>query len=190
MKILDAFPMSREVHFDKFNSEGLRQKILQKGIKCESHAFSQKQQLRYYKILRGLIWNNQAEYLPDCEYLPTEKSVSVLTELRQLILENRVKIQHPSGGSKDVADVFAMLAEFILKVEFLPSFKAGEMDQLEYPIEEYARRYLAGIQQFKEQNGKIPTNEEVAAFLKLDPSWIPELKDYINDPIYHLGEVY
>lgn len=190
LKLLDVFPMSREVHFDKFNSEGLRQKILQKGLKCESHAFSQKQQLRYYKILRGLIWNNQAEYLPEDEYRSNQKDLSVITELRQLILENRTRIQHPSGGSKDIADVFAMLAEFILKVEFLPTFKAGEMDQMEYSLEEYARRYLAGMQQYKELNGRVATNEEIAAFLKLDPSWIPELKEYISDPIYHYSETF
>lgn len=84
------FPNSRALHFDQWNTESIRQKVLDAGVgNCEKLSFSNPMQLHYGKLVRHLVWNNAMEYLPE---------PILQREMTQLILENNTKLDHPTSG--------------------------------------------------------------------------------------------
>jgi len=86
----EHFPRSRALHFDMWNTESIRQKVLDIGVgNCEKLSFSNPMQLQYARMVRHLVWNNAMEYL-DNDLLQKE--------MHQLILEGNHKIDHPDGG--------------------------------------------------------------------------------------------
>lgn len=184
-KILEKFPNSHSVHFDQWNSESIKQRVQQRGIECTTHQFSNQQQVRLYTVLRALIWNNMFEYLPKTQYAPDEKGADAAEELRQLMLINKNKIDHPDGGSKDIADVLAILAYYILQTEYTPQMDVSGMEQLEYSLEEYARRFLASLQYLQKHYKRIPSDKEIAQHMGITEDWIPEIREFLNDPTFH-----
>lgn len=187
--LLQKFTNSNSVHFDQWNSASLQQKVLQMGIECETHHFSNKEQVKMYTILRGLIWNNMFEYLPRSQYCFGPKEVDVQKELKELLFINKNKIDHPdNGGSKDIADVFALLAKYVLLAEAKPEMKI--LPDMKYDLDEYARRYKAVLQLLqKEFNGKMPEPEEIAKEMEIPVDWVQEIRDYIDDPMYNLSDL-
>lgn len=103
----DHFPRSRALHFDMWNTESIRQKVLDIGVgNCEKLSFSNPMQLLYARMVRHLVWNNAMEYL-DNDLLQKE--------MHQLILEGNHKIDHPDGGSKDLWDATSIATNLIVK---------------------------------------------------------------------------
>jgi len=192
MQLLTAFPNVVGVHFDTYNSESLRQKVLVKGIECVTHFLSNPQQVRIYTVLRGLIWNNMAEYLPAEEYRTLQKDATVDDELRQLLFENKTKVDHPASGSKDLSDVFALLAYHALLTEYTPKPRFDAMPDDMKSLDEYVRLYYAAKNNLKNELRRDPTNEEIAKHLDLSLDWLLEIIDYAQDAYYQdktLGNV-
>jgi hypothetical protein len=88
-RLLPAFPNTRGIYFDRYQSESLRQRILSQGIESETYHSSRQQQLQWYRKLRRYVWNNMARLLND------EKS---LLEAERLIQIAGGRVDHPSGG--------------------------------------------------------------------------------------------
>jgi len=156
-KLLEAFPQTRSFTFDKFNSEKIRQEILARGVECEPPLhFSNPQQVRLHKILRHLIWNNTAEYL-DIE--------DMLVELEQLLFINKTKIDHPPGGSKDYADVLAILASKLTQMQY------GGSIQFDFGVEpsstfaQAVDKYRREVRALKTKLKREPSDAEVARVL-------------------------
>jgi len=92
----DEFKESKGIRSDKYQSESLRQKMLDIGIRgAEAMFFSNPVQVRMGKIVRHLIWNNAIEYPDDPD---------LIREMQKLLLINNNKIDHPEGESKDIYD--------------------------------------------------------------------------------------
>jgi hypothetical protein len=121
--LLEQFPNSLSVTSDKFNSEKLRQEVMARGIHSETYSFSNAQQIRLYKTLRLLFWNNVAKIRLDKDHSirkgNTTKTVGEwnLLEHQRLLKINENKVDHPRGLSKDLADVDAILCNDLLKLE-------------------------------------------------------------------------
>lgn len=101
------FPNSRALHFDMWNTESIRQKVLDIGVgNCEKLSFSNPMQLLYAKTVRHLVWNNAIEYIDH----PIVKR-----EMHELILEGNHKITHPSTGGKDTWDTVSIVTNLIME---------------------------------------------------------------------------
>ncbi len=86
----NSYPNSKSLHFDKWNTESIRQKLLDIGISdCETLPFGNPQQVLYGRVLRHLVWQNSIEYLDN---------TTLLNEMNKLMLLNNAKIDHPDGG--------------------------------------------------------------------------------------------
>lgn len=96
----NSFPNSRSLHFDKWNTESIRQKLLDIGISdCETLQFSNPQQLLYGRLFRHLVWSNAMEYL---------HNDLLIGEMNKLMLLNNAKLDHPTSGSKDIWDAISI----------------------------------------------------------------------------------
>lgn len=98
----NSFPNSRSLHFDKWNTESIRQKLLDIGIyDCETLPFSNPQQILYGRLFRHLVWSNAIEYV---------KNDVMLNEMNKLMLINNSKLDHPDGNynSKDIWDAVSI----------------------------------------------------------------------------------
>lgn len=178
-QLLTAFPNTRGVHFDQWNSEGLRQKVIQRGIECETHNFSNPEQIKMYKILRALIWNNMFEILEKNEYVRDPKQNEAEKELRELLFVNKSKIDHPANGSKDIADVLAMIAKYCILMEVHPEMK---FDSMPYELDEMVRRFKAIVKEYGKLNsGTMPDEKYIAEKLGIPVEWLPELRSYMNE---------
>jgi hypothetical protein len=86
------------VTFDQWNSASTIQELIINGLQAEDMTFSRGQQLQIYRNLRALIYNNLIKW-------PLNEALCF--ELSKLQLINGNKIDHPDGGSKDIADSVA-----------------------------------------------------------------------------------
>lgn len=103
----EYFPNSRALHFDQWNTESIRQKVLDAGVgNCEKLGFSNPQQVHYGKMVRHLVWNNAIEYL---------NHPLLQTEMRQLLFEGNNKLDHPSSGGKDCWDSLSICVNLIMQ---------------------------------------------------------------------------
>jgi hypothetical protein len=174
-KLLEAFPATRSFTFDKFNSEKIRQEILARGVECEPPLhFSNPEQVRLHKILRHLVWNNTAEYL-DIE--------EMLVELEQLLFINKTKIDHPPGGSKDYADVLAILASKLIQMQY------GTTVHFDFGVEpsstfaQAVDRYRREAQALKVKLRREPSDAEVARALNETEETIAGYRAFLQEEI-------
>lgn len=152
----NSFPNSKSLHFDKWNTESIRQKLLDIGIRdCESLSFSNAQQLLYARVLRYLVWSNAIEY-PQNDIL--------INEMNKLMLLNNTKIDHPSGGSKDIFDAISICVYNIItktkigsRLDIDLGVQMTNMKQEdEILIEKYKQAHMAYIN----ETGEIPDSDE------------------------------
>ncbi len=149
------FPNSKSLHFDQFQTESIRQKLLDVGVNdCKTLSASNPQQVKYGRLLRYMVWNNAIEY-PDDGLLKKE--------MRQLLLINNSKLQHPSTGSKDVYDSLSICAYNIVTNAHLGSaLDIGEgtkSDELE--DQKMANMYLKAYKLFLKRNNHPPGDTAV-----------------------------
>lgn len=93
LKIIDRFPV-RAVVFDTWNFPEIQREISRRGVKVVNHIVRRPE----YDRLKELAWDRKL-ILPDADYLRFE--------LESLIITPSGKVDHPKGGSKDVADAVA-----------------------------------------------------------------------------------
>lgn len=125
------FPHSRALDFDSFQTESIRQKVLDAGVgHCEKLSFSNPMQLLYGKVFRYLVWNNAVEYLDH---------TLLQHEMHQIILEGNSKLTHPDGGSKDVWDATIICVNLIAQYGFKGarlSIATGEKADVDYELDQ------------------------------------------------------
>jgi len=121
--LLDKFPNSRFANSDKYNSEKLRQEIMARGVSSETYQFGNAQQVRLYKKLRWMFWNNIPQIIKDTQHPIRKGGITKtvgewnLQEHERLLRINENKVDHPKEGSKDLADVDAILCNDLAMLE-------------------------------------------------------------------------
>jgi len=157
----DDFPNSGSLHFDKWNTESIKQKLLDLGIyDCETLQFSNPEQLKYGRVFRYLVWNNACEY-PDHPLL--------LREMNQIMLLNNVKIDHPDGGSKDIWDAVSICINLLIQHAFegagfdIDVGETADMDkESKELIELYDKTYRSFVNDFERPPNN---NKELAEYM-------------------------
>ena len=135
-KLLDKFPNSRFAYSDHYNNEKLRQEIMSKGVAAETLHFSNAQQMILYTKLRWMFWNNIPQIALDTKHIITKAGLTKtvgefnLTEHRRLLKINANKVDHPQGGSKDLADVDAILCNHLVDLEVTAQFAASGLETM------------------------------------------------------------
>ena len=150
------------------------------GILCETHNFSNMQQYRIFRILRHLIWNNQFSFPAAGQYCFTDKDATAEKELRELLLINKNRIDHPSGGSKDVADTFALLAAHVLQVENRPGMRVFSMN-MKHGFDEAIRLYQYFQDELRRKLQREATVEELAEAIDEPVEIVLELQGYLEE---------
>jgi len=103
------FPGMRKINYDHWQSELAKQQLESEGVQAEVKFFGAKLQYQLYVHLRRVIYSG----LFRCIQHPKLK-----TELRQLLDINHNKVDHPPGGSKDIADALSMVVKMITDTDF------------------------------------------------------------------------
>lgn len=98
---LSSYFNLKKVTFDKWNSASTIQELIENGIPAEDMSFSRGQQVEMYRNLRSLVYNNLIKW---------QNNPLLCYELQKLQLLNGNKVDHPPGGSKDLADAVAGVA--------------------------------------------------------------------------------
>ena len=135
-KLLNKFPNSRFAYSDHYNNEKFRQEIMAKGVTSETLNFSNSQQMQLYTKLRWMFWNNIPQIILDHDHSITKGGLTKtvgewnLLEHRKLLKINDNKVDHPQGGSKDMADVDAILCTHLAQLESVATFAVGGFDDL------------------------------------------------------------
>ena len=160
----DYFPNSRSLHFDKYNTEGIKQKLLDIGIyDCDTLSFNNPQQMMYGRLTRHLIWNNAIEY-PDNKLL--------MREMRRLLLLNNSKIDHPNGAgeSKDIWDALIIAVNDLVTHSFehgALSIDMGENYDTEKESMQDSDFYEKALKGFIRKNHREPTsNKEISDYMR------------------------
>jgi hypothetical protein len=187
--LLDKFPNSRFAYSDTYNSEKLRQEVMTKGVTCETLHFSNAQQMQLYTKLRWMFWNNIPQIGLDTKHMITKggltKSVGEwnLLEHRRLLKINANKVDHPQGGSKDLADVDAILCTHLAELEVIAHFSAGGFDSM--PNEK--KRKIAETLITARRNAhyeNVPIDKiipTIAAVMMISSDDVVSLNEYAND---------
>ena len=156
------FPNTRALHFDQWNTESIRQKVLDVGVgNCEKLSFSNPMQMLYGRLFRHMVWNNAVEYLDE---------PILQREMTQIILENNMKIDHPTDGSKDVWDAVSIATNLIMqyggKGERLVA-DMGEDSDVDAELDEMMVLFDKGYRNFIDTNKRKPTDTaEMRQWLK------------------------
>lgn len=151
-QLIDAFPNIVSVKSDKWQSVKLIQEVKARGISyknmrntaelgggtsaADTLSFSNKMQLKLYTKLRWMIWNNIPRiYKDDKHYIVHQgmrRTVGEhnIFEHEHLIRENN-KILHPPSGSKDIADVNAILCNDLVLQEVKTRYVSGVTQEIE-----------------------------------------------------------
>jgi hypothetical protein len=123
-QILAEFPNARFLNSDKYNSEKLSQEVQARGVHSETFGYGNTQQVRLFKKMRLLIFNNVPQIFKDQHHSIAKKGIiktvgewNVL-EHEELLKINDNKIDHPSpDGSKDFADADNLLIDGLTHLE-------------------------------------------------------------------------
>jgi len=153
--ILNHFPSSRGFHFDAYNTESMKQKILDIGLSnCDSLPFGNPQQVKLGRTTRHLVWHHGIEIIT---------SDILKMEMQKLVFENNNKIDHPSGGSKDIWDALIIAVQDIVENIRLRSMvdigdKDPDVDELDARVKVYHNCLLKFVRHHKrspKDNGEI-----------------------------------
>ena len=118
MDITDTFPVRMAV-FDTWNYPILQQKLINKGIQVENHVIKlPEQDSLQERFVRGTI--------DVCDF------PFLIEELKSLELVNGRRVDHPPGGSKDVADAVALVNYGFdtIEITYRPMFVVGRIDTI------------------------------------------------------------
>ena len=155
------FPNSRGFKFDAYQTESMKQKILDIGIRgCEALPFSNPQQVRLGRTTRHLVWHHEIEIII-CAILKME--------MQQLIFENNNKISHPSGGSKDFWDALIIAVNDIVENIRIRSMvdMGDDDDPKDAGLDARVKIYHDCLIAFYRKNSRSPKdNGEIARYMR------------------------
>lgn len=118
--LLDKFPNSIKFIGDKYQTEGFASIFAGYGVEPDTLTFSNKSQFEFYSLLRTAVFNGMVSYL---------SNELLLTELEHIQKVNETKVDHPLGGSKDVADCLALLYKSCCEISMSQLNKTGSLDR-------------------------------------------------------------
>jgi hypothetical protein len=153
--LLEKFPNSRFGNSDKYNSEKLRQEIMARGVSSETYQFGNTQQVRLYKKLRWMLWSNIPQIINDTHHSIRKggftKTVGEwnLTEHERLLKINDNKIDHPKDGSKDLADVDAILCNDLANLEVAGTFMVTGLETMS------DKKFLQLVERFIQESFRL-----------------------------------
>lgn len=100
--------------FDNFESAETVQTLAAKRVPVENEAWGNPLQVRIFKNARSCFYNDLVT-LPDTDTITSTDPVSpgVLYELERVQLIEDRKVDHPEGGSKDLADAVVRVIEHV-----------------------------------------------------------------------------
>jgi len=170
VKILlkNHFPNSRGFKFDAYQTESMRQMILDLGLRnCEALPFGNPQQVKLGRTTRHLVWHHEIEILVND---------TLKREMQELVFENNNKIDHPSGGSKDYWDALIIAVEDIVEnIRLRNLIDTGQDDPDVDELDAQVKVYHDGLLAFFRKHKRSPKdNGEIARFLR----------EECNQPIY------
>ena len=187
--LLTKFPNSKSANSDKWNMAKLSQEIIARGVSSETLAFGNAQQLRLYTKLRWQFWNAIPRIHYDAKHTIAKKGVSKtigewnVTEHERLLKLNGNKVDHPPDGSKDLADVDAILANDLASIE-TENYSAGQgfHAMTDDKMIALAERFMVERQTLR--NANVPAQEHLprlAKALELTLADASTLQEYVND---------
>lgn len=171
------FPNSRGFKFDAFQTESMKQKILDLGISgCEALPFSNPQQVKLGRTTRHLVWHHEIEIIV-CAILKNE--------MQQLVFENNNKIDHPSGGSKDFWDALIIaVSDIVEHIRLRSMIDIGDDDPTIEESTERVKIYNDCLIEFLRKYKRSPgSNGEIARFMREECN-----QEYYEDDIEVLHE--
>jgi ribosomal protein S18 len=187
--LLDKFPNSRFGNSDKYNSEKLRQEIMARGVSSETYQFGNTQQVRLYKKLRWMFWNNIPQIGKDTQHSIRKGGITKtvgewnLQEHERLLRINENKVDHPKDGSKDLADVDAILCNDLAGLEVTEVFGAAGLETMtDYKRLMLAEKFIG--ERFKVQHKGVRGKEmfkAVAEAMQMSIADTQTLNAYVNE---------
>jgi len=189
--LLDKFPNSRFANSDKYNSEKLRQEIMARGVSSKTYQFSNAQQMRLYKKLRWMFWNNIPQIGKDTTHTIRKGGISRtvgewnLSEHQRLLKINDNKVDHPRDGSKDFADVDAILCSDLSDLETstivtsLESLSNRELNDWVHRFRE--ARHVLRSNLVPAVISKKERYERLGKTLRLAPHLVQRLEEYVDE---------
>jgi len=189
--LLEKFPNSCFANSDKYNSEKLRQEIMARGVSSKTYQFGNTQQVRLYKKLRWMFWNNIPQIGKDSTHTIRKGGITRtvgewnLSEHQRLLKINDNKMDHPRDGSKDFADVDAILcydlsdletSTIVTSLESLSSTERSEWVHKFRGHRDFLRSSIAPTVISKKER-----YERLGNVMGLAPHLVQKLERYVDD---------
>lgn len=186
-QLLSEFPNSRFLYSDKYNSEKLSQEAQARGVHSETFGYGNTQQVRLFKKLRLLIFNNIPQFYKDQHHTITKKGITKtvgewdILELQELLKINDNKIDHPSpDGSKDLADVCNLLIDGLTQLE-ISDISAGLGSSTDKRLMILGEKYLITRAKLKHHGIKEKDKayiQKVAEMMNVTESQAKTIKEF------------
>ena len=189
--LLEKFPDSRFANSDKYNSEKLRQEIMARGVTSKTYQFSNAEQMRLYKMLRWMFWNNIPQIGKDSTHTIRKGGISRtvgewnLSEHQRLLKINDNKVDHPRDGSKDFADVDAILCSDLSDLEtstIVTSLELLSSSELSKWVDKFRiERHILRSSLVPSVISKKERYERLGRSLQLAPHLVQRLEEYVDE---------
>ncbi len=186
--LLDKFPNTKFVNSDKYNSVKLSQEIIARGVFSQTYGFGNAQQLRLYKRARWMIWSHVPRILKATDHELTRKGITKtvgewnIIEHERLIKINDNKIDHPADGSKDMADVDAILINDLANIEAKGTVMADGFSEMnDAKLLALGEKYMIARQELR--NANVLEREHlplIAKKLQLSIEDAEKVKEYVE----------
>jgi hypothetical protein len=185
--LLSEFPNTRFLTSDKYNSEKLSQEAIARGVHSETFGYGNTQQVRLFKKLRLLVFNNIPQIYKDQHHSITKKGITKtvgewdILELQELLKINDNKIDHPSpDGSKDFCDVSNLLVDGLTHLE-INDGSLGSSQMTDRKLLALGEKYLVTRARLKHQGVKETDKDyikKVAEMMNIEVGQAKTIKEF------------
>ena len=123
-KLIRAFPNTRSINSDHWQTEKMIQEIEVQGISAKSYFFTRQKQLRLYTIQRAQVWTRNLSICDDRDEAQRVQMGSRFFSPSELwrmegekLIKDGTKLDHPPDFSKDLQDATAILLHDLMMLE-------------------------------------------------------------------------
>lgn len=181
------------INSDKYQSVKLSQEIIARGVLSETYSFGNTQQMRLYKRMRWMVWNNVPQILIDRNHDLSRKGITKnvgewnILEHERLLKINDNKVDHPADGSKDMADVDAILINDLTKLEAKCISAATGIETMpQRKLLDIVEKYMIEEQRLKNNSvQRLKRLPLLAQALGLSMRDARLLKEYVDETFAH-----
>ena len=186
--MLQYFPNSRFVNSDKWNAVKLSQEVMSKGVASQTYGFGNPQQMRLYMKLRWMFWNNIPMIAYHTEHNLSRRGISKSigewnAEEHGHLLRINNRVDHPSNGAKDLADVDAILCNDLVKLEVSPFVGLqGPMKVSDPKIAPLVEKFL--IERQRLRNANIPYAQQlslIAVAMRMSKNDVAKIQQLVEE---------